>query len=129
MFSRIFEIVENLFFLIVRKIIEFEKCALIKYNIRKFPNFVFCHARIKRLGASHNKRNREQKIRISTYQKSCIVEYTVSDRLKSYSLFSVPYCAELLNIFTKSPDTYEEIAITIKITRFQLIGNCIFQCI
>jgi len=64
MFSRIFEIVENLFFLIVRKIIEFEKCALTKYNIRKFQNFVFCHARIKRLGASHNKRNREQKIRI-----------------------------------------------------------------
>ena len=31
--------------------------------------------------------NREQRIRISTYQKSCVVEYTVSDRLKF--LFSV----------------------------------------
>ena len=41
--------------------------------------------------------NREQRIRISTYQKSCIVEYTVSDRLKFF--FFVPcsfYCAELL---------------------------------
>ena len=45
----------------------------------------------------HNKRNREQRIRISIYQKSCIVEYTVSNRLKF--LFSVPYsfyCAEPL---------------------------------
>jgi len=43
--------------------------------------------------------NREQRIRISTYQKSCIVEYTVSDRLKF--LFSIPcsfYCAENLII-------------------------------
>ena len=32
------------------------------------------------LGVPHNKRNREQKIRISIYQKSCIVEYTVSDK-------------------------------------------------
>ena len=31
--------------------------------------------------------NREQRIRISTYQKSCIVEYTVSGRLKF--LFSI----------------------------------------
>ena len=31
--------------------------------------------------------NREQRIRISTYQKSCIAEYTVSDRLKF--LFSI----------------------------------------
>jgi len=34
-----------------------------------------------------NKKNREQKVRISIYQKSCIVEYTVSDRL--IFLFSV----------------------------------------
>ena len=31
------------------------------------------------LGAPYNKRNREQRIRVSTYQKSCIVKYTVSE--------------------------------------------------
>ena len=39
------------------------------------------------LGTPHNKRNKEQRIRISTYQKSYIVKYTVSDRLKF--LFSI----------------------------------------
>ena len=58
-----------------------------------------------RIGTIKGTENREQKIRISTYQKLCIVEYTVSDRLKlieqAYSLFSVPYsfyCAESLSI-------------------------------
>jgi len=40
-------------------------------------------------GVLHNKRNREQRIRISIYQTLCIVEYTISDRLKF--LFSVPF--------------------------------------
>ena len=40
----------------------------------------------KLLGIAHNKRNREQRIRISTYQKLCILQ---SDRLKF--LFSVLY--------------------------------------
>ena len=39
------------------------------------------------LGASHNKRNREQKIKFSIYQKLCIPQYMISDRLKF--LFSV----------------------------------------
>ena len=48
---------------------------------------------MKSIGVPHNKRNREQRIRISTYQKSCIMEYTVSDRLKF--LFSV-LCSSFL---------------------------------
>jgi len=40
------------------------------------------------LGAPYNKKNREQRIRISTYQKSCIVKYTVSEvEIILYSLF------------------------------------------
>ena len=51
--------------------------------------------------------NRELRIRISTYQKSCIVEYTISDRLK-FSLFilSVPYsfyCVESLILYFLFP--------------------------
>jgi len=52
------------------------------------------------LRASHNKRNREQRIRISTYQKLCISQYMISDRLKFLFLFSVLcffYCAEPLS--------------------------------
>jgi len=70
--------------------------------------------------------NRELRIRISTYQKSCIVEYTVSDRLKfslfvlcslflllcgvPYSLFSVScsfYCVKPLRI-----STYQKLCIS-----------------
>jgi len=36
--------------------------------------------------------NREQKIRISIYQKLCIPQYMISDRLKF--LFSVPLMCE-----------------------------------
>jgi len=39
------------------------------------------------LRAPHNKRNKEQRIRISIYQKLCIPQYMISDRLKF--LFSV----------------------------------------
>ena len=39
----------------------------------------------------HNKRNREQRIRISTYQKSCIVEYTISGRAPPYD-----HCCRIL---------------------------------
>jgi len=52
---------------------------------------------LKVLGAPHNKRNKEQRIRISTYQKLYIPQYMISDRLTF--LFSVPcsfYCAEFL---------------------------------
>ena len=45
------------------------------------------HVESKGLRTIKGTRNREQRIRISTYQKSCIIEYTVSDRLKF--LFSV----------------------------------------
>jgi len=36
----------------------------------------------KELSAIKGTENKEQRIKISTYQKSCIMEYTVSDRLK-----------------------------------------------
>jgi len=58
--------------------------------------------------------NREQRIRIPIYQKSCIVEYTVSDKLKflfsvSYSLYlslcAAPYIVlyyeKLIRIYSK----------------------------
>ena len=48
-----------------------------------------------RSGGSAQWKEQRRRIRISIYQKSCIVEYIVSDRLKF--LFSVPcffYCAE-----------------------------------
>jgi len=64
--------------------------------------------RKQRIGAPYKikgKENRKQRIRISTYQKSCIVEYTVSDRLKFlFSLFSVSFIAlhELLKLIVSA---------------------------
>ena len=47
-------------------------------------------------GASHNKKNREQRIRISTYQKLCIPQYMISDRLKFlFSVLCSFYCEAL----------------------------------
>ena len=44
--------------------------------------------------------NREQRIRILTYQKLFIPQYMISDRLKFlFSVFYSPYCAELSSSF------------------------------
>ena len=58
------------------------------------------------LGIPHNKRNREQKRENKNFknQKSCIVEYTVSDRLKF--LFSV-LCSLFLLLYG-APYYYEK---------------------
>ena len=61
---------------------------------QKRSRFTWCNLSV---GIPHNKRNREQRIRISTYQKLCIVEYIISDKLKFlFSVLCSFYCAESL---------------------------------
>ena len=61
------------------------------------------------LGAPHNKGNREQRIRISTYQKLCILQYMISDRLKFlFSVLCSFYCAKPLRIMPSAEQEQKE---------------------
>jgi len=64
--------------------------------------------------------NREQRIRISIYQKSCIVEYTISDRLKF--LFSVLYSLFLL--LCGGPNYFSDASlIAAQFSRSKIVSN------
>ena len=61
------------------------------------------------LGAPHNKGNREQRIRISTYQKLCILQYMISDRLKFlFSVLCSFYCAKPFRIMPSAEQEQKE---------------------